>query len=1220
MKKILTITTALFTLLTALFPFTARAAEGDEEPIVILRTNAAKEGALGFGLTLGTASKTEYYEIDFGFGPEEVEVEPWSIVDGAIKGTYIACSPCEEVRIYGDPSQLSMFSAPGAYLTEIEMDRCTNLEVLELPHNELQKLDLTPFTKLYAIYLSDNPFTAATPVIIGTPKLDLQILEVDNILHFDQNFNLSDYPAMKVFDAYHNLDLYHCNPTGCPDLMSLTLDMTNVSSIDVSRNVNLISLNVADCRVTHLDVSKNVNLQRLLAGHYSGTINTGYHLEEITLTNNPALQILDLAGNNLTTIDISHLTNLQSLFLTRNELTSLDVSNNPNLVSLMLNHNNMDFATLPLPRQTWTEYWYQEKPLPIGSRVVAKGAEIDLSHRVLRQGTETTAKVYRLLYDGEPEEVAADAYTYADGKIRFNQIMTDSVYVQYHNDVLNEYDLQTTPFVVKESAEIGKPSRIVSFCVDPSWSSTVNVSIGLDGASGASPVKFMADLGDGNLKEFTATSADIPSSPNLTFSSQALGEGRTVDIYVPEGEVMTALAINGVPLSSIDITRATELRRLSLTSCSLAEVDLGYNRCLQTLDLSGNRLTNVNLKGVYGNYEKNVLHSVDASDNLLTEFYILSRGSIRNLNLSHNKLTEYELKDFDNIDVLDLSNNQIEGELNLAYLADAFSIDISFNNISSLKFDSFNRLETFNVSMNALTLETLPYMPEIAGYVYAPLQPLQLLANAPAVNISDQNRIIDGKGTTFTWKKASGEPLREGTDVICQEGATRFLDQTLGKVYCEMTNPAFPQLAGTNVYRTTEVNVVGAPTKVVASFRTLQDAENGEVVFAGSRNTALYIDWRGDGSEFTPYPVGTSYIAYPGQRTFAGAEVKVYTYEEPTDITVFSLYNMRLGSLDATPLTGLTSLSIGGASLQPDMMKLPQASLLELNLEGNGLTEFPYADRYPNLRMLNLNNNSLTSFDASPLNSLTSLYLSYNKLTEVSFNNPYLWELSLDFNQLETLDLSGAKALTQLSAANNRLESIDLRPVGRTITALSIVSNRFTFATLPVQARYPNLSVYFYGNQAPVLPTVSADGMVYDLSSQAEISGNLTTYIWFLGEVSYDSESGSLSGEELYAGEEYTLDDGVTTFLTSEFNDRVMCVMTNPLFPNAYLYTPLYKVGAPSGSIDGVEADMEATETAPVDVYNLQGVLVRSQVLPADALEGLPAGIYIVGGRKVLVR
>ena len=43
-----------------------------------------------------------------------------------------------------------------------------------------------------------------------------------------------------------------------------------------------------------------------------------------------------------------------------------------------------------------------------------------------------------------------------------------------------------------------------------------------------------------------------------------------------------------------------------------------------------------------------------------------------------------------------------------------------------------------------------------------------------------------------------------------------------------------------------------------------------------------------------------------------------------------------------------------------------------------------------------------------------------------------------------------------------------------------------------------------------------------------------------------------------------------------------------------------------------------ADEAAPVDVYTLSGIRVRTQVAPAEALDGLQKGIYIVNGKKVI--
>ena len=98
----------------------------------------------------------------------------------------------------------------------------------------------------------------------------------------------------------------------------------------------------------------------------------------------------------------------------------------------------------------------------------------------------------------------------------------------------------------------------------------------------------------------------------------------------------------------------------------------------------------------------------------------------------------------------------------------------------------------------------------------------------------------------------------------CNNGATKFLKTDLGKVYCEMTNPSFPEFTGDNVFKTTEVEVAEAPTNVVASFTTVADGNNGEVIFTGTKTSSLYIDWRGDGTEYIEYPInGENYMAYP---------------------------------------------------------------------------------------------------------------------------------------------------------------------------------------------------------------------------------------------------------------------------------------------------------------------------------------------------------------------
>ena len=52
-------------------------------------------------------------------------------------------------------------------------------------------------------------------------------------------------------------------------------------------------------------------------------------------------------------------------------------------------------------------------------------------------------------------------------------------------------------------------------------------------------------------------------------------------------------------------------------------------------------------------------------------------------------------------------------------------------------------------------------------------------------------------------------------------------------------------------------------------------------------------------------------------------------------------------------------------------------------------------------------------------------------------------------------------------------------------------------------------------------------------------------------------------------------------------------------------------------SIDNITVD---ENNKPVNVYNTQGQLLRQGVMPYEATNGLPSGIYIVGNKKVIVR
>lgn len=1164
-----------------------------------------------FSFLIGTTEDAEFTVVD-GLGERNITITPADIdpSTGSWTGTWISLkAPASGIiKFYGDPSSIDVVIAEGAYVTSVEMPDLTNLDILDLSHNALQKLDLSSFSKLQAIYLTDNPFTTETPLKIGGNKPDLAILEIDIIDHLDQSFNLSDYPALVSFDGYHNMDLYNVDPTGCPNLQSLSVELTPCSSLDVSQNPLLMSLNVSESRITSIDISNNPLLRRFIGNHDSGTINTQYRLQSIDLSHNPNLELVNLNGNYLGSIDLSANPAITNLSLKRNGLTTLDLSANTALYSVNLMDNDMDFATLPAPRDTWGEYFYRQNPMPV-ARSIKEGSTIDLSAKVLRDGTQTIARVWRQVYDNEDELLDESLYSYADGKITFPEALSDSVYVEFANSLLIDYTLSTTHFMVKSESEYGEPTRVATFT--PLTSTPISFSVGMAGATPQTPKTFLVDFGNGVRHEFEASSAtSAPESPNVAGTPSGM-----VTIYMPENEVLTSLFINGIELASVDLSKATELAALSITDAGLYDIDLRYNRCLTDLDLSGNNLTTLDLQGIYGDYEKNVLSNIRAERNKLSAFNNIATRSTRILDLSDNQLDEFSLKDYDNLITLDLSANRLT-EINLSYLTAATDIDLSSNALTSVVPCPTNVAAHFNIAENRLSYPSLPVPSEMGdGYIYAPQQQIPIASQSPTVNLSQYMATVEGNLTILVWKKADGTTLTEGADYTLGNGITTFLSEGLGEVYCELLNASFPQLSGDLALRTTATSVVGRPTNLVASFKTLDFQGEGEpnVIFAATEPLVLYIDWKGDGSELKGYNVETSYIAYTVDAIYPDADVKIYAVDaaDAAKVNVFSIYNITLDDVDLTPLTGAYAISLGGTGLDASKVAMPVApGLGELNFQNNEFTSFPYGEAYPNLNTLNLSDNAISSFDFQDIPGVGYVSLSSNNLTDLTINSDNVWSVFADNNRIETVDLSGAPKLNQLLLHSNCLSEIDIEPVKESLNVLSLVDNRFDFTSLPLPSDYPSLAVFYYGNQAPI-EAECTNGQV-DLSAQALIDGEETLYAWYADIQTYDPDSDSYVDTPLVEGTDYTIEGGVTTFLHQP-DAKVYCLMTNATFPNLQLSTVLIDVE--TNAVEGIAADSSAV----IEVYNVNGVLVAKGVA-REAIRNLAPGIYVAGGRKIIVK
>ena len=337
LNKIMVITAFVLALLAG---SSAAMAQSNDEPIITFKTNIYDtNGAVNqFSLVLGAITEdSEYFDIDFGFGKNEYEVtmaannESGTFVSGTVSSAGIG-------KIYGDASKLDYFNASGCYIEWIEFNGCVAMDVLDLSHNELKSLNLGEMPVLRALNLKDNTFSAESPLVLNQKWEQLQVLEIDQINHMDMTtFDMGNYPALISFTAYHNLSLNKVEPAKCPKLVQLSLDVTDVETLDVTQNPELAILNISETRVSSIDVSKNPKLRELYCVH-QGSYNYEYKLTSLDVTNNPNLRALHLRTPRLEKIiGLEKLTKLQSFSLDEHNLdeeTVLDLRNCKDLHSL----------------------------------------------------------------------------------------------------------------------------------------------------------------------------------------------------------------------------------------------------------------------------------------------------------------------------------------------------------------------------------------------------------------------------------------------------------------------------------------------------------------------------------------------------------------------------------------------------------------------------------------------------------------------------------------------------------------------------------------------------------------------------------------------------------------------------------------------------------------------------------------------------------------------
>lgn len=216
------------------------------------------------------------------------------------------------------------------------------------------------------------PTLSGLPEYVSVPDSRFEQALIDRGLDFVLDGRIKTAPVANTTTIEILNDMGITNIKGIeafPNLQKIKIAHNMISSVDLSKNLNLTYVYFWDNRLTSIDVSalykleylcgsdndiptfdvsRNPNLAELDFGNTEGR--TGYGttkgVTSIDITHNPNLRRIYMQNNRLTSLDVSRNRNLEEIWAHDNKIESLNCTNNPNLSYIIVWNNNLSYLNI----------------------------------------------------------------------------------------------------------------------------------------------------------------------------------------------------------------------------------------------------------------------------------------------------------------------------------------------------------------------------------------------------------------------------------------------------------------------------------------------------------------------------------------------------------------------------------------------------------------------------------------------------------------------------------------------------------------------------------------------------------------------------------------------------------------------------------------------------------------------------------------------------------
>jgi len=499
------------------------------------------------------------------------------------------------------------------------------------------------------------------------------------------------------------------------NLVYLNASVNNISSVDLSSNLELLTLYLVGNQIDSIDISSNVKLERLSVAKNN--------LTYLDISKNTDLGMLSLYENQLTSLDLTKQTKLISAYLYDNNLSGIDISNCVQLVKIYTN-NNPNLGNIDISNNLTLERLYAPNcgitSLDFSLNNNLKRLYLD-DNQISSIDVSNNTNIDLLYIDGNQlsnidisNNTILEYLAISRTQISSIDLSNNPMLKQIHANetTISDFDISSNPLL-----EVFNASNSNNFTTIDFSNNTVLRSIDLYNTSIAT-----LDFSNNN----SITTLRISNNSNLEALDIKNGNTSILEVFeITNNPLLTCVQVDDVAWADANLTNkdagtaysincddtwtvytedenfedalasATDENGDSIDADGDGEITLEEAKAVTgTLDLGGLSIDDITGISAFENITGLIL-----SGNNITDISGLLNGTTTAVNKTGKK--ESFMGGITSLETLDVSNNSIE-EIDLSTITTLISLDVSSNNLMKLNIRNGSNtiLTTFDTSGN----------------------------------------------------------------------------------------------------------------------------------------------------------------------------------------------------------------------------------------------------------------------------------------------------------------------------------------------------------------------------------------------------------------------------------------------------------------------------------------------------------------------------------------